>query len=104
MVWARATLASKLRHHARSQGHLRAAKRLGAIKRKALARAMTLLPGTIYATIDIEYRVGFFSIAWRGHGRLHLPPNSMLPVTMSRVAAEASVSPVVGCFQTRRSY
>lgn len=78
-AWERAKLASSMRHYAALTGQRRAARALASVKRRAVTRAMSLLPGEIRVSVDEDYHVGLLSIGWRGHGRLHLPAHTQLP-------------------------
>lgn len=81
LAWERAKLASSMRHYAAVTGQRRAARALASVKRRAVTRAISLLPGTIRVSVDEDLHVGLLSIGWRGHGRLHLPAHTQLPAT-----------------------
>lgn len=72
-VWERAVVLSQLRRACRARGDRRAARRLGHQKARCLARAAAILPQEVRVAIDSDYQIGMLSIRWRGHGRLHLP-------------------------------
>lgn len=79
VAWGRARLASDLRHWASSHGNGKAAMTLAGIKTDALRRTVTILPEEVNVTVDSEYQIGLVSVAWRGHGRLHLPADATMP-------------------------
>lgn len=85
LAWERAKLASSMRHYAAVTGQRRAARALASVKRRAVTRVISLLPGTIRVSVDEDYHVGLLSIGWRGHGRLHLPADTQLPDTARSV-------------------
>jgi hypothetical protein len=85
LAWERAKLASSMLHYAATTGQHRAARALASIKRRAVARAMSLMPGVIRVSVDENYHIGLLSIGWRGRGRLHLPADSQLPDTVRSV-------------------
>jgi hypothetical protein len=74
-----------MRQYAATTGQHRAARALASIKRRAVTRAISLMPGVIRVSVDEDYYVGLLSIGWRDHGRLHLPANSQLPYTARSV-------------------
>lgn len=78
-AWERARLASGLRHWASRHGRMKAAATLAGVKADALARAATILPDEVNVGIDCDYQIGLVSVAWRGHGRLHLPADTAMP-------------------------
>lgn len=82
LTWERAKLASSMRHYAAVTGQRRAARALASVKRRAVTRAIGLLPGVIRVSVDEDFHVGLLSIGWRGHGRLHLPAHTQLPDTV----------------------
>jgi hypothetical protein len=71
-AWARAVLASGLRHLMLSQHRYAEASRFGEIKEAALKLVVSLVPDQVNVTIDDDYQVGLLSIRWIGHGQLHL--------------------------------
>ena len=81
LAWERAKLASSMRHHAAATGQRGAARALASVKRRAVTRAISLMPRAIRVSVDEDYHVGLLSISWRGHGRLHLPADTQLPDT-----------------------
>ena len=78
-LWAKAKLASDLRHVSRTSGGWWQARTLGRLKKKHVRRAIELAPAQIRVTIDDDYQVGLLSVRWEGHGWLHLPADSQLP-------------------------
>jgi hypothetical protein len=74
-AWSRAEQASAFRHLMVSQRRFAAARRFGEMKEAALKLAVSLLPEQVTVTIDDDYQIGMLSIRWKGHGRLHLPPD-----------------------------
>ena len=75
-AWARAGLASALRHSCVTKKKCYQAARLGLMKAQSLRLAATLLPEQVHVTIDDDYQIGLVSIRWKGHGRFHLPGNA----------------------------
>ena len=80
-AWDRACKASQLRHAAIRVGNFRAAKAFGQIKERAVEQSVAVFPEKFKVTIDDDYQVGLLSIAYRGHGRLHLSNSSHLAVS-----------------------
>jgi len=78
-AWGRARLASCLRHWATRHGDRTAAITLANIKADALRRAVAILPQEVHVGIDGDYQVGLVSVAWQGHGRMHLPAGAAMP-------------------------
>ncbi len=78
-AWDRARQASNLRRWASHHGNHKAAMALANIKADALHRTASILPEEVNVGIDIDYQIGLVSVAWRGHGRLHLPANAAMP-------------------------
>ncbi len=70
-AWERAKSASRLRHGLAI--NQRAARRMGELKARCLARAAEILPDQVMVTIDDDFQIGLVSIRWPGHGRFHLP-------------------------------
>ena len=58
---------------------------LASLKQRAVARAISLMPGVIRVSVDEDYQHRALSIGWRGHGRLHLPADTQLPDTARSV-------------------
>lgn len=77
-AWGRARLASYLMHWASWHGNKKAAMMLANIKAAALRRVAAILPQEVHVGIDSEYQIGLVSVAWRGHGRLHLPADASM--------------------------
>lgn len=76
-AWRRATIASSLRRVLAARGDRRGAARLAEAKMAALRLVATLLPEQVKLTVDDDYQVGLVSIRWRGHGRFHLPADTV---------------------------
>lgn len=77
-AWERAKVASRLRHGFATLGNRRAARLMGALKARCLARVAEILPAEVRVTIDDDFQVGLVSVRWPGHGRLHLPAGSSM--------------------------
>jgi hypothetical protein len=77
IAWDRARLASRLRRKAAIQGRWKSARRLAAVKLKAIKLAFRLAPECMTINIDGEYQIGLPSISWSGRGRLHFPVDNV---------------------------
>jgi hypothetical protein len=75
-AWDRARVASRLRHDLAATGSRLAARLMGELKARCVARVAEILPVEVRVTIDDDYQVGLVSVHWPGHGRLHLPAGS----------------------------
>ena len=79
-LWAKARLASRLRHASRATFRFRHARRLGQIKRACISRVMEIAPNHVRVQVDGKSSaVDLLSICCAGRGRLHLPIDAQLP-------------------------
>ena len=72
-AWARASLASNLRHALMDAGDFRNATALGRIKGQALARAASLLPREVRVGIDSERQIGLVIALGEAESRRRTP-------------------------------
>lgn len=77
-AWERARQASALRHVAKVRGDWQAANRLAQMKKEAIRLVAFLVPEQLKVTIDSDNQVGLLSVRLDGHGRLHLPLDTIL--------------------------
>jgi len=75
-AWKRARQASALRQATYATSK-KAAARFADLKERAIDRAVAIVPELIQITIDSNYQLGMLSVRWPGHGRLHLPADSL---------------------------
>jgi len=73
-AWAKARLASQLRHLVLKARDYKGASVLSKLKMMNVSRAFKLAPGLLQVTIDRDYQIGMISVSWEGKERLHLPP------------------------------
>lgn len=72
-LWAKAKVASTLRHEAIRRHDMTAARVLAEIKLRAIRRAVELAPQMYEVSIDSEYQIGLVSVRANDGSRLHLP-------------------------------